>query len=101
MLLEAKELSMRMNLSEVSQRLLGWDIRAGPYLEDPSLMNDSTIPISPSRSPSKKSRFRRPQTEDERHEQYETAAIVLDLEVVIWAYISLEEYQEAWEQLER
>lgn len=100
MLLEARELSFRLPLSEVSQKLLKYDIRASSYHEDLSLLDENSVLRSPTKSPSKTSRFRRPQTEDERQQSYDKALVLLDLEFVIWAYIALDNFAETWEAFE-
>ncbi|KAH8697334.1 putative nuclear pore complex protein Nup107 [Talaromyces proteolyticus] len=99
MLLEARELSEKMNLSEVSQKVLGYDIRQAHLIEENGLA-DASIPPSPSKSPSKKQRFRRSLSQDERSQHLVAAELVLDLEYISWAYSSLDEFQEVWEQLE-
>lgn len=102
MLLEAKELSHRMSLSETSLRLLGYDI-VRVMLDDDSasIVDDASVPLSPSKSPSKKSRFRRSSdTQDEKAVEYARSLMVIELESVSLAYISLEGFQEAWERLE-
>lgn len=100
MLLEARELSDRLAVSELSRKLLGWDMRSSPFDEDLSLVDDNSILRSPTKSPSKNSRFRRPQTEDERQERYDEATVLLDLEFVVWAYVALDNFRETWEHLE-
>ncbi|EED24145.1 nuclear pore complex protein Nup107, putative [Talaromyces stipitatus ATCC 10500] len=100
MLLEARELSERLPLSELSQKVLGYDIRSSAFFDDLSLVDDNSVLRSPTKSPSKSSRFRRPQTEDERHERYNEALVLIDLEFVIWSYVALDDFREAWEHLE-
>jgi nuclear pore complex protein Nup107 len=100
MLLEARELSIRLPLSELSQKLLQCDIRANQYPEDISLIDENSVLRSPTKSPSKSTRFRRPQTEDERQRHYDEALVLLDLEFVIWAYIALDNFGETWEHFE-
>lgn len=100
MLLEVRELSLRLPLSELSQKLLGYDIRAGQYLEDLSVIDENSVLRSPTKSPSKSTKFRRPQTEAERQGQYDAALVLLDLEFVIWAYNALDNFAEIWEHFE-
>jgi nuclear pore complex protein Nup107 len=100
MLLEVRELSFRLPLSELSQKLIGYDIRASQYAEDLSLIDENSVLRSPTKSPSKSTRFRRPQTEDERQKQYDEALVLLDLEYVIWAYNALDNFGETWEHFE-
>lgn len=100
MLLEVRELSFRLPVSELSQKILGYDIRAGQYLEDLSVIDENSVLRSPTKSPSKSTRFRRPQTENERQGQYDSAIVLIDLEIVIWAYNALDNFAEIWEHFE-
>lgn len=100
MLLEVRELSFRLPVSELSQKLLGYDIRPSQYVEDLSLIDEKSVLRSPTKSPSKSTRFRQPQTEVERQEQYDAALVLMDLEVVIWAYNALDNFAESWENFE-
>jgi hypothetical protein len=100
MLLEAKELCERMNLAEVSQRMLGYDIRQRQgIVEDASPVDYRSVPFSPTKSPSKR-RKRFSQTPDEQVVNSTAAQVVLELENVILSYMSLEAFQVSWEALE-
>ena len=100
MLSEVRELSFRLPISELSQKLIGYDIRASQYIEDLSLLDESSVLRSPTKSPSKSTNFRRPQTEVERQTQFDQAYVLLDLEFVIWAYNALDNFGETWEHSE-
>lgn len=99
MLTEARELSARINISEMSLKLLGYDIRHNDPIEN-GLAGNGSVPPSPSKSPSKKSRHRRSRSQGDQAANYAAVEVLLDMEYVIWAYSALEEFQETWEQLE-
>jgi hypothetical protein len=94
-----------MNLSEISQEMMGFDIREAPLLEENGLGDDVPAPPSPTKSPSKRSRQRQAngsssQTSDSRALMYQQAQLMLDMEQIVVAFDALEEFQLTWEQLE-
>lgn len=97
---EARALSERLSLTEISQKVLGWDVRSTIPPEELSMAHDPSAFRSPPKSPSKSSRFRRMEREDEQHLRYQESIVLGDLEHVTWAYIALEEFQLVWEKLE-
>lgn len=99
MLTEARELSARINISEMSLKLLGYDIRHDGPIEN-RLPGNGSVPPSPSKSPSKKRRTRS-RSQGDQAANYAAVEVLLDMEYVIWAYNALEEFQDTWEQLEK
>lgn len=95
----ARELSTRMSISQISEQLLGFDMRDGP----PPLENGSVIrPASPVKgSGSSRSRLDPSLTSESMAEMFAQGQLMLDLEQLILCFDALEEFQLTWEKLER
>lgn len=88
-----------MSISQISEQLLGFDMRDGP----PPFENGSVIrPASPVKARgTSRSRLDPSLTSEAVAEMFAQGQLMVDLEQLILCFDALEEFQLTWEKLER